>query len=499
MWKLSKSMRDELPENERDGAAEALWAKSDGLCALCNEPLPADGKGVDADHKQARAQGAGGKTTLGNLYLAHRGCNRSRQNLPFELATRVIRFGKWCAAVPRRSFADVVDHYLPAGNQRVTVVKKDEKEIVLRFGAEERRAPLFIDPATKTPYFFMDAPVSFIRNDEASQPRYIEQDHVRTLAQDFAVHPVHEPSNCRVVPVGDSDVADLLQFDGQHKTTAQIVLGRADVPMKFYFAPSEPMIQELVVQIQQGIKKRPLSTTDTLRKLDDVVKDRVDEFKQVHGRAPTEVELVNAQPKQDQRAFKARLLGNFEYAVLSDEKLILRDFTAKKPTRSHPLTDTMLVRRMIRPLISQELVDEPLDMATQRDTERQTVVHILNLVAEKMLEGWDPKPTNEAEDLPTRRARNFFYQAAIGWWLGDILLTTISLVIPKARWKKLFLQPLSADQDERITAYVEVLCGWDIWSTTDSDQLAALRSNTVTNVVKVFPDYDHTRLIKEAQ
>src|SRR4051794_34230388 len=74
-WKLSKAIRDELPAHERDTAVTMLWQKSGGICALCAEPLPADGKGVDVDHKIARTEGQGGETKLVNLFLAHRGCN----------------------------------------------------------------------------------------------------------------------------------------------------------------------------------------------------------------------------------------------------------------------------------------------------------------------------------------------------------------------------------------------------------------------------------------
>lgn len=499
-WKVPKGILEELPLAQRTDIAAFLWKTSQGVCGLCLEPLPSDGKGVDVDHKIARAEGQGGETKRGNLYLAHRSCNRSRQNLPFALAGSVIRFGKWCAAAPRRTFTDVVKKFVKDGDQRAVVVEKTDDEIVLRFGTVERAAPLFLDPATGTPYFFMDAPVAFIRNDNESQPRFIEHDHVRTLAVDFSVHPVHEPSNCRVVPVGEDGLVELLQFDGQHKTTAQIVLGRTEVPVKFYYDPSEPMIQELVVQIQQGIKKRPLSTTDTLRKLDDVVRDKVQEFKEKNGRFPSEVELVAAQPKQDQRVFKSRLLSNFEFAIMNSEELLLKKYIATKASRNSPLTDTVLLRRMIRPLVSQELLNEPLDEAVQRETERETITWILNRVAERMLEeDWDPKAKADEEGLPTRRARNFLYQGAIGWWLGDILITTLGLILPKSRWKRLFLQPLTEDQEAKIESFIEVLCSWDIWSTQDADALAALRSNTVSQVSKAFSEYDHTRLIKESQ
>ncbi|MCX6387940.1 MAG: HNH endonuclease signature motif containing protein, partial [Solirubrobacterales bacterium] len=111
-FKLSKSIRTELPESERDRARDELWTKSATLCALCDEPLPADGRFVDVDHVVARVEGAGGKTVLSNLFVAHRKCNRSRQNMPFALAKRIIRFQHWAASDGgKRTFDDVIEEY----------------------------------------------------------------------------------------------------------------------------------------------------------------------------------------------------------------------------------------------------------------------------------------------------------------------------------------------------------------------------------------------------
>lgn len=495
-FKVSKSIRDELPDAERAEAAQLLWNKSLGRCALCDRALPADGKAIDADHFLARAEASGGPTTLANLYLAHRECNRSRKNLSFDLAHRVIRFSKWCTDKPKRTFDEVIAEYVPQGKRRVEVTVKGDKVSVL-FGSDLRTATLYTDPATETKYFFLNAPVAHIQNDLESQPRYIEHDHVRTLAIEFNVRPVHEPSNCRVVMLGGG-LADLFQFDGQHKTTAQIILGRDEVPMKFYYQPSEPMIQQLVVQIQQGIKKRPLSTTDTLRKLDDVVRDKVEEYREAHNnRTPSERELVDFQPLQDRSAFKARLLGNFEYLIMTDPDFEMQRYASRKTDRLQPFTDTVLVKKLIRPLVCQDLLDEPIDQSSQRETERQAVVSMLNLIAEKVLDGrWHPTAGSE-DDITTHRARVFFYQGAISWWLNEVLLDAFKYALPKARWRRMFLEDLAPEQTERLAGYIDILCGWDIWSTTDPGVLAAFRSNTVANVTKAVPHIDYTTLVSQ--
>lgn len=496
-FKLSKAIRDELPENEKADAREKLWAKSGGKCSLCDEALPPDGKLVDIDHMTPRKHGAGGETKLSNLYVAHSSCNRSRKNLPYGLASSVIRFAKWCAAHPRRSFDDVINTYIPGGGMRAKI-HLEEGEVQLDFGSDERRADLYDDPATGTQYFFMNVPVSYIQNDEDTQPRFIEHDHVRTLATDFTERPVHEPSNCRLITI-ENGLADLRQFDGQHKTTAQVILGRTEIPMKIYLNPDQAMIQELVVQIQQGIKKRPLSTTDTLKKLDDVIQDRVAAYKLEHGgESPSEIELVAAQPLQDQTAFKKRLLSNFEFAVLNDDSLQLRKYISTKADRNSPLTDRVLVAKIIKPLICQELLDSKLDNSIARETERDAVVQFLNRVTENMLtDKWRPKPRNADEDLATRRARLFFQQGAVSWWLKSIFLPTFQSVFLRQRWKKLFVEPLSDVQQERLDGYLDIVCGWEVWSTTDEKKIAAFRSNTVSNVESAVPEHSNLSLQHE--
>lgn len=497
-FKLSKSLRDELPESERAGARESLWMKSQGRCSLCNEPLAADGSLVDVDHMKPRKAGAvEGPTELKNLYLAHRSCNRKRQNLSYGLASKVIRFEKWCTANPRRSFEEVIHQYVTNGNQRVGFELSDS-EITVAFGTEKRTAAVYQDPATATKYFFLNVPIQYIQNDSGTQPRFIEHDHVKTLAIEFDRRPVHEPSNCRLVPVG-SGLAELKQFDGQHKTTAQILLGRQEVPMKFYYDPSLPMVQELVVQIQQGIKKRPLSTTDTLKKLDDVIRDKVDEYKALHdGKVPTEIQLVNAQPLDQQTELKKRLLGNFEFLILNDSNLEITPYLSKKLERKFPLTDTVLVSRIIRPLICQELLDTPLDNSVPRETEREIIVQIINRLTENMLtDKWDPKSKDSEEDIETWRARLFFKQGAIGWWLKSILVPALQSHFLKQFWKKLFIAPLSDVQQERLDGYVDIVCGWAAWSTKDEDQIAALQANTVSRTEKMFPEYSNISLQQE--
>lgn len=497
-FKVSTTILKKLPEGQRPSARADLWEKAAGICALCGDPLPADGKKIDIDHHEV-PEGAGGETKLSNLYLAHSSCNRSRQKMPIELARRIIPFERWCGHLDQVTFKDVVEKYVPGGNQPVKYEMSGDTISIGRNG-QTIEVLTYEDPATATRYFFAELPITWIQNDEETQPRDIEADHVRALAADFWIRPVHEPSNCRLISGRRGKTADLLQFDGQHKSTAQIILGRNTMPFKVYVEPDEAMLQELVVQIQQGIKKRPLSTSDTLRKLDVVIQDRVKEYVAAHGKHPSEAEIVEAQPDDQKRKFRRNYLENIEWAIMRDPDNRLTARASKKANRNAPLTETVLQKKLIRPLVYQGLLDEPLDASTARDMERRQIIALLNQLDDLMLdEGkWDPKDKANDDSLDTKRARRFFMQGPIGWWSSELLIPLLQAYTPRADWERLFHKRLTDEKQEQLASWMKTLTSWPIWSTDDKGLLQAMRSNTVSNISAALPEYDQLRLSKEA-
>ena len=493
----NKATLRKLPEGEREGAWEKLKQKSGKVCHLCEQPLPPDLMNVDVDHVIARA--AGGETKLSNLYLAHASCNRSRGALTVGLAKPVIKFSRWCTGDGhKKTFGDVAKKYVPGGSQNAKA-KVGKDKVTFTFNGQIRAAELFVDPATGVKYGFLDVPVEFVINDEDTQPRHIEDDHVRALALDFSEHPVHEPSNCRLVPVdGSGGLVQLLQFDGQHKTTAQIILGRTEIPMKIYVEPDPDMLQQLVVTIQGIITKRGLSTSDTLRKLRDVVKAKILEYEKANnGQCPTEVELIEFQAPVDQKRMKKVLLEDFLYAIYDDKSSKLSSFASTKRDPAKPFTDKTVINKLIKPLLSQGLFDQPLDKADRRDVEREQILMILNAVEEQMLTEWDPQPKGgDPESVATIRARNFFYEGAITWWVRGLLLPTIQSLIPKAKWEaERFTRKLDENTEEKLLQMIEVICSYPVWSDPNEEQKAALRSNTLTSIEAAFSEYNNVTLM----
>jgi len=484
-FKISKSILQKLPAAERADAEEVLWTKSAGLCALCGEALDDKPELNVADHRVPESVDPEG-TKVQNLYLAHLSCNASRKDLPFDIARPIVSFRVYSEKKAAVKFSDVLGKYVINPNQPVTV-KKVGSTITLSSGEWLASASISVDPATGTEYFFAEIPFTLVLNDAEIQPRLISYSHVRKLALDFVDRPVHEPGNCRLVMHGQ-EAGKLLQFDGQHKSTAQILLGRNSGSFKVYINPEIAMLQKLVIKIQQEIKKQPLTRSETLAKLGDVLGRLLDEY---DASPRTEVGFSESQSKKTDKAEVKKLyVGELKSLAFFDEdnELALAVKSANRPT-----TDAIIIDRIIGPLLHKDLLDIDMDAEGGRDIERANIVNVLNRISSKMLPaGWHTDP------LRKKRAETFFLGGAINWWMNEILVPALRWVLMKMKDSDpLLLEPLDTDAESRVMACIDLLCGWEVWSTTDEAKLAALRSNTLKNVTAAFPEHTSARLIKE--
>lgn len=483
---LSKTMRAKLPLAERENAEDALLQKSAGVCALCGEPITGSSDIIVADHKIPEA--ADGVTNIDNLYLAHKSCNSSRQDLPIDIARKIITFRAFAESRHGLTFDHVLDRYVPNSGRAIKVSLLDNVAEISFNAGHSVRVPVGRDPATGVRYFFLDVPVECIQNDKEIQPRKIMHAHVRRLALDFIERPVHEPSSARLLGQA-GDTAVLRQFDGQHKTTAQIILGRSAVPMKIYIEPQQSMLQELVLKVQQEIKKQPLTKSETLAKMGDVIMRHLETYKEPGGAIRTEKGFILSQPKQEQKEIREMYFRELQRLVFFDvdNKLAKHAGPGRNPT------DKIVIDKIIRPLIYPDALELDLDSEGGRDNEREAIVTIMNTIASEMLpEGW------EKNELQKRRATTFFYQGSIGWWMGDLLIGALRYFFMKIGDKKpLLIDKLSQEKEDQLVAVTEHICGLPIWSDPPEEALRAMRSNTIDSVRRALPEYTQERIIKE--
>jgi hypothetical protein len=402
--------------------------------------------------------------------------------LDFEVAQPLIKFRSIAEHKGSVDFDDVLNIFVKDNRCVIGFEMSGPDRAVISFAHDSVELPVFTDPATDVKYFFCDVPVSFINNDKEIQPRVLMQGHVRKLALDFLERPVHEPSNCRLVIEG-SRVARLLQFDGQHKATAQILIGRRKVPTKIYIEPSIDMLQGLVIKIQQEIKKQPLTRSETLAKIGDVMGRYLAEYQSKAG-PRSERGFIQFQRKEQQKHVKDLYLQDLMRIVFYDEENKLAEMV-RPGILDAVTTDKVIIEKIISPLLHKEMLEVDLDSAPDRDIERRNMLFVFGVIADCM---FPPSWNSPGSAVQKRRAENFFYQGSIGWWMGEFLLPGLQMLQSKGPRKPLLTEEFDEAVRGRVQKLIETICSLPVWSTDDETILKAMRSNTIKNMEEACPN-----------
>lgn len=480
--KFSKTMAKKLPPNERDNLEDSiakLIDKSNGVCGLCQFALGNDASSLEIDHIEPESTSShlfpdGNSTRVSNLQIVHKRCNRSKKNLPNEIAVPIIKFREWCERKSNPSFDDVLKRY-NLGCKPVELKWNNDVPELNFDGQKIIGSQAFSDPASGIKYFFCEVPVDFILNDKEAQPRMIIEKHVRNLALDFNEEPVHEPSNCRLVQ-SSGNYYNLLQFDGQHKTTAQIVLERETVPMKIYHGASLDQINQLVINIQQKIKKKPLTTSDTLSKLSDVVSHRLSEYSEKPGIHRSEQGFIDSVPKNERTKWKNDFLSEIRGQILTDDGMCTLYPYYQPPINL--IKDNVVDKHIIRGLMYNDLLTTDIDDPKKymRDEEKKNITAFLNAIYEHVIkDNWSPTAT----DVQKRMVKNFTYQTALRY-VVKVALETLPHVLNLAPSNPL-LRILDDEQKKKLNLTVRVIAEWDLWKTSDEEIINVMKSNTSKN------------------
>lgn len=476
--KISKTMAKKLPAHEKENVEDSinkLWSKSKGKCALCEYPLNSqDPKSIEIDHIVPEA--LNGPTKLSNLQLTHKKCNRSKGKLPTNIATPLIRFEEWCRREENPSFDDVLSKFNI--KPKPIEVKWNNDVPTLKFGNKSfTGSQAIVDIPSGLRYFYCEVDIQYIFNDSDVQPRMIQHDHVRKLALNINKGPLHEPSNCRMLHQG-GDTYVLKQFDGQHKTTSQLVIGRQTVQMKLYVDATVAQTNKLVLTIQKEISKKPLTTSDTVAKLSDVVKAALNRYKVEPPQIRTEKGFINSLTKDEGKIIKPKFLEDLRGQILNDDENSLYPYYQKSNDKSNPmpLKDNKVMRFLIKPLVYSDLLETNMDNLDEyfRDEERKNVLFFLEKFYELAIKDKWNGPS--ATKVSQKRISNLCQQASMKIWMN--IFDSMARTIIKSKHS---VSPFCRewDDDDRLSCLkiLQAIIENEIWDTEDQDILGVINTN----------------------
>jgi hypothetical protein len=395
-----------LNGDERTTLIERLHQIQHGKCFICDRPIDTivHADAIDIDHVEPL--NTGGKDDQTNLALTHASCNRSKQASDLRIARVLARFSQIqdaCQASEDRgaNLSDVLQHFDGARHDLSFALEHGE----IRYAFNElgdnavRRASVFHDGLSGLHYFFAELPIAYLHHDDRINPRNVGGNLSKLVVEFHKGRPQLHVSLAWIS--SESGQATVKVFDGQHKATAQVLLGSRNLPVRVFLDPDPDLL--LVANTNAGTTLRQVAFDMSVRRRlgSALYRDRLERFRKERKLAEddysfSERDLV-AHFKGEARDMKRYILDNQRNAVTHSPANKLSEFMDYGGKgQEKPLSYSAIEKTFYSFFIDGNLLESPMDYGTEtdsnpRDFEIRQIVELMNVVAEEIyIDQFDP-------------------------------------------------------------------------------------------------------------
>ncbi len=450
-------------------------------CFVNDHPID-DEQDIDYHHIKPFAHG--GATELENLAPV---CSDHHKRIGtlsiLEFRARLEMEDFFTSPDPRR-----LDHILALrqgssgyGKPLKTDVALQENKVKVYF--EEKVEPVILPvstcQATRHNYFYIVLPIQYIKNDYEVQPRPLEFKRLWELYRHLLTHTQLSPAICRLVD------GEILLFDGQHKSAAQIWAGRKEIECKVYVNPEVKLIKDTNLTAHDKLRQMPFFTSVLINKWADLFKEEWLEYMELQG-GKSEYGFVSFLVERGRSKAEAlnMIRSNIYDSILDDGNNIMSDYIAERNrTRKNPLTVYGLTITIFKNFITSPPLDIDIEVTDElREQERKNVINLMNiLVEETLLNKWNPG----VRDNWHRWAERIYTAGSLKAWTGmlrDVIAQVLGLYDRQERGK-IFLREIPEEKWPIIRNRIKrMFLEHKVWTDTSQEINNNLRVNNETQV-----------------
>lgn len=483
-----------LSAGDRDALVNTLHASQHGNCFICQKPidLQIHARSVDIDHVEPLKVGGADRPT--NFALTHASCNRSKQASDLRVARVLATFERirLQAAGSSRGpdLSDVLAHFGGAQHDLAFTLEGD----MVKYSLSEvgdvavRTVDLHIDKLSGLAYFFAKLPIAYLHHDDRVNPRSIGGS-LGGLVEEF--HRGRPQLHVALAWVSGTDHAKVKVFDGQHKTTAQVLLGTDALPVRVFVDPNPDVL--LTTNTNAGTALRQVAFDKSVqRRLGRTLfTDRIERYRsELHldesDESFSERTLVN-HFKGEAREIRRYALDSVRAAITHDpENKLLPYIEFGGKSTEKPLSYSTIEKTFLAFFVFPDVLDTPLNHRAEeglnpRELEIRQVVRLMNVIADELVIGKFDLELGSArieykvqhgEDVPDHHLRAFrmMKEEILAAWLKyarQIIQTYFNMLGQPVDETRLFQHQFPAPLWDRLTAYVVNLSKLPAWVNKD--------------------------------
>lgn len=471
-YDISNALVRKLPPAERKTPTQigkTLLSLQGGLCRLCDGEMDPQTDTLQLDHITAESEG--GQTILDNLALTHEACNKAKREFSEEVVAPYLKLRRFIRDKGNRVKYDTVLAHFDIEPQP-TRLSLTETKLTLHFGdGTSSTAPIYRECVKdkELKYSFIEVPVVALFNDGEVQPRIIRHAQVFSIYKDLAKNPLHEPPSCRLGDVGEDERAQILMFDGQHKTVASLMHERQKVAIKLYLNINKDEANFLVNSIQAKIKKLPLSSFELAAKLSQELQAQLDTYEadcKLRGTDPSEAGFIRSLSSEDRKRATAALKSSLIEEILQSDQFHLTKYVDLKGLegKSTGLTENMVVTKLLTRMVHQKPLKKPLVQTDpMRAQESENIIWLVNLAFDGLV---SPSKSRKEGSPALEKIRHRVFKQGSMQYIANLLVAIWldKLHLGDKRGDIVFHKKPNAHEQKEIEIAVKRLCEHKIWT-----------------------------------
>ena len=397
-----------LNSDEREQLELRLHQRQNGHCFICDKQLDLVlHKGqLDVDHIDPLLKD--GLDAENNFALTHAACNRSKGASNLQVARRLAEFDRLQEKAQQAgkrgaNLGDVLERHGGSKADLRLEIRNERVEFSLPQTGDNDiySVPLLHDKLSGMNTFFAQFPLEYLHHDDRINPRSIGA-NIRGLIEEFLDKRPQLHVALGWWAPGSDGAGKLRVFDGQHKATAQILLGVRELPVRVFFKPDTNVL--LQTNTNAGGKLRQVAfDMAVMRHLGSTLYvERVTQYRTMRGLPDgdysfSEMDLVRF--FRGERREMARYIVDAQRDAVtheSENKLLeFVEWAGKGADR--PLAYNSVERSFFKEFLYKKALDTPIDLGFEQGTnprqlEREQLVRIMSMFAEVFfINQWDPE------------------------------------------------------------------------------------------------------------
>ena len=421
--------RPTFSQEEREELESRLLELQSGKCYICDDPIDLEVHhgNLDIDHIDPFSHD--GPDAPNNFALTHSPCNRSKGTSDIRVARRVAELEKLHQEARQQGDRAANLSYVLAkyhGAKSKLRVKRYSDRVEFSFpdveDVQTRSAPLHQDKLSGADYFFAVVPLEYIHHDDRINPRDIGA-NVRKLIEEFL-----EGRPQLHVGLGwwtpEEDGAGALRlFDGQHKATAQIMLGVRELPVRVFVDPDLDVLTTTNTNAGSSLRQVAFDKA-TMRHLGSTLyADRVVQYRKMRNLpeddfAFSEQDLVKHFRGEKRQMAKYIIDAQRDQITHNSDNRLTEFVEMGGRGTSRPLAYSTVESAFFQ-LIYKDALDSPVEEGLEtgsnpRVLERDQMVRLMNIFADVFfVDKWDPDVSgrqienrvSKGEEIPENHLR----------------------------------------------------------------------------------------------